>query len=522
MVGGRLSGRLGAVLALALFLATAVPAAAADPLFQPYEAYPVGSWPEAVAIGDVTGDGRNDVVMTTSFYFDEPNDYRLWVFAQAADGTLSAPVSYPTAAAYGNRPESVAIGDLTGDGRADVVLGLSGLGMQVFPQTTVGALAAPSFTSTTNSLVLRLGHLNGDSRLDVAGLGWGTDTVSVFLNDGTGGLLAPSTHAAQHDGYDDLEVGDVSGDARDDLVVMSGQGSAPNVSVLPQLAAGGFGPAAEYRVPDGTWDLTHGIGVGDVTGDGLDDVVASYGGNKPNSWVAVFAQNTGGALEAPVSYESYDIPEPVDVADVDLDGRADVVTLHGGWNEAGVYRQQADGTLAVEELSAIPYASHYNPHGLALGDVNGDGSPDAVLADYNHGLVVLRNTRAGTPPPPPPPPSADVGVELTASAARVKPRKSFSLTAAVTNGGPDASNVSLAVQLAGPASSLAVSGQGCSLSGTTVTCSFAAMAPGSTTSVGIYGTAGERGTLTASGTVDGSADDPNAANDTDAAAIQVR
>jgi FG-GAP repeat len=50
----------------------------------------VGSWPEAVAIGDVTGDGRNDVVMTTSFYFDDAHDYRLWVFAQAT---------------YGNRPE---------------------------------------------------------------------------------------------------------------------------------------------------------------------------------------------------------------------------------------------------------------------------------------------------------------------------------------------------------------------------------------------------------------------------------
>src|SRR6476659_794921 len=42
-------------------------------LFQPYQATPVGSWPEAVAIGDVNGDGRNDVVMTTSYYFDPTN-----------------------------------------------------------------------------------------------------------------------------------------------------------------------------------------------------------------------------------------------------------------------------------------------------------------------------------------------------------------------------------------------------------------------------------------------------------------
>src|SRR5919197_2639401 len=132
---GRARARpLVAALAVAAFLATATSAAGADPLFQPYQAIPVGSWPDAVAIGDVTGDGRNDVVMTTHFYFDDAHDYRLWVFAQAPDGTLSPPVPYPTAATYNNGPDSVAVGDLTGDGRADVVLGLAGLGVQVFPQ----------------------------------------------------------------------------------------------------------------------------------------------------------------------------------------------------------------------------------------------------------------------------------------------------------------------------------------------------------------------------------------------------
>ena len=52
-----------------------------------------------------------------------------------------------------------------------------------------------------------------------------------------------------------------------------------------------------------------------------------------------------------------------------------------------------------EQLFPIPYASHYNPHGLAVGDVNGDGSPDIVLADYNNGLVVLRNTTQPTKAP---------------------------------------------------------------------------------------------------------------------------
>ena len=97
-----------------------------------------------------------------------------------------------------------------------------------------------------------------------------------------------------------------------------------------------------------------GIGVGDVTLDGRADVVASYGGNSPSARLAVFAQTTGGLLAAPMAYVSYDIPGPVEVADVDGDGRPDVITLHSGWLKAGVYRNQVGGILGQEELYSLP------------------------------------------------------------------------------------------------------------------------------------------------------------------------
>ena len=98
---------------------------------------------------------------------------------------------------------------------------------------------------------------------------------------------------------------------------------------------------------------------------------------------------------SPATYASYDGPEAVEVADVNGDGKADVVVVHAAWNALGVYLQTA-GTLGSEMLEPIPYASYYNRHGLAIGDINSDGKPDVVIADYNNGLVILRHAHPPT------------------------------------------------------------------------------------------------------------------------------
>jgi len=386
--------------AIAIPFVTGTGVSATSNLFAPYQSIALGADARAVAIGDVTGDGRADVVATASLGFA---DYRIFVLAGMPDGSLSAPTSYATAGSGSYPLQSVAIGDITDDGRADVVVAASGLGLQLFPQLDTGDLGTPVLIETPDSLKVRVGNLDAGPGLDLVAIGWGTQTVSVFLNDGLGHLDAPVVYPAQHGGWDDLEVGDVVRDGLDDIIVMSGQTYAiPNISVLPQLAGGGFGPAAEYRVGDSV--NTDGVGVGDVTGDGRMDVVASYGGNRPSSRIAVFAQTSGGLLAAPVNYPSYDIPAPVEVADLDRDAHVDVVTLHSGWHQAGVYRGQMDGTLGVEELYALPALSTYDPHGLAIGDVTGDGWLDLVIADPNSGVVILRNN-GPTPPPPTPSPS---------------------------------------------------------------------------------------------------------------------
>lgn len=162
----------------------------------------------------------------------------------------------------------------------------------------------------------------------------------------------------------------------------------PDFSVFLQLPDGTLADAVSFENPASD-RLPGGIAVADVTGDGRDDVVLAYGGNRPSSGIAVFVQDDAGELAFAASYAAYDIPEPVEIADVNLDGLNDVLVLHGGWTSMGVFLQGADGTLAPYALYDVPYASHYGPQGLEVGNINGDCLPDVAIADYSHGLVVL-------------------------------------------------------------------------------------------------------------------------------------
>jgi len=357
--------------------------------FSPYVAYTVGSWPEAVTVGDLNNDGRTDVALVTSYYFDEENDNCLFVFLQDKRGNFILP-----AAKYsiGPAPSSVAVGDVNGDGRNDVVVGRDGEGIAILLQNSLGKLNAPVVTDTERSMLVRIGNFGPAQHRAVAAIAWGSQNpfVDIYSTTSTATLDLEQSLEGQHAGYDDLEVGDLNNDGLQDVLVMSGQSTAPNFGVYLQKPSGLLEEPEFYEL--GRYDLTNGIGIGDLNGDGRNDIVASYGGNS-DAKIAIWHQKTDGTLGTPVSLDSYDIPEPVEVGDLNKDGRAEVVVAHGGWTAVGVYTQSATGTLGEEQLFPIPYASHYSPHGLALGDINGDGLTDILLADYNNGLVVLKGTK---------------------------------------------------------------------------------------------------------------------------------
>ncbi|MFA7403543.1 MAG: Ig-like domain-containing protein [Pelobacteraceae bacterium] len=334
---------------------------------------PTGSRAEAVAIGDVNGDGKNDVVLTTSSYNNNAYDYKFFVYLQNSAGSLAPPIIYSTSGSYTDHAMTVAIGDINNDGKNDVTIGYPSK-FEVFYQNKSGGLDPAISFVATDTYRMKIVDINKDGLKDVIGIGWAS--VSIWKQNANGTLDPPQRYFVTLNGYNDLDVGDVNNDRLNDIIVSSGQGLNPTIAVLTGKADGALNGPVYYSTGNAA---TSSLAVGDINGDNLNDIVSGSAG--------AYYQNNSGSL-SPLSPNYYG--HSIVMADVNNDGRNDLIVQHWGQIfSVGVYLQNPDGTLSSEDLYMSGYGN-YRPGSFAVGDINGDGFNDAVVVDYD--LTLLYNT----------------------------------------------------------------------------------------------------------------------------------
>ena len=381
--------------------------------FHPYEYYMVGSYTQHVAVADVTGDGRDDAILTTSMWgcglgADPENDMRLWLFAQRPDGTLAPPVK--KVMVEGNCPAfgtGLATSDLNHDGYMDAVVG-SNDGVLIFTGSSSGFQNAIQSQAPGDPKGVRnvaVTDVNRDGNGDVVTFGAGLvgtaslQGITIHYGDGTGRFAHKSFFPSSIDGGN-LRAVDMNRDGFEDLVshwFSSPSGEAPSggVDILYHNRISGYLPPVRLRASV----LEHPVGdhaVGDFNGDGLMDAVVSSSANAPRAWYVLFQQNARGGFDISREWRAFDVPAAMLGADMNGDGRQDLLVAHGGWSSIG-YQQQEGIGLDDEIKYFVQHSGNPRHPSLASGDLDSDGCRDAVAADYNYGLIVLRGRNCSIP-----------------------------------------------------------------------------------------------------------------------------
>jgi hypothetical protein len=269
-------------------------------------------------VGDFNGDGRKDMV---SFTRGNAGD----VYVALSDGTrFGSGVKWHGDFSFGE--EIPAVGDVNGDGRDDILTFTRGTTGDVYVALSTGAGFGPGMRWHDNfsygSEIPAVGDVNGDGRDDIITFTRGS-SGDVYVALSTGGGFGPGTlwHNNFSYGSEIPAAGDVNGDGRDDLITFT-QGTSGDVYVA--LSTGfGFGPGMLWHD-----NFSHGNevpAVGDVNGDGIADILSFTRGSTGDVQVALSQRNRFGA-PAPWHGDFCFGDETPAVGDFNGDKLADIVT----------------------------------------------------------------------------------------------------------------------------------------------------------------------------------------------------
>jgi len=315
-----------------------------------------------VAAGDFDHDGDDDVALATVSGLD---------VAWQGDGRLRDPTLYQV----GSVDRLVATPPDQGGAQQLIASGPGGIRELAWNGNDIVSTAVA--TAPVNSLAA--GDLTGDGRTDVATLSTGAVTIYARQPDGSFAPKVPLDPTAAGEFLLGVAVDDVSADGRPDLVV-STSGGAPRLAYLLQQPDGSLGEPVSLGLSQvaGSPDS---VRLADVTDDGLSDAVVAY----PNTGVVVVAQSpTGGLSDSPefvnIAPDGLDYHDAVAVGDLNHDGLKDLASASDNHRLVVRYRLRAGEALAE---GAGPWITTSSP----LPHVTGVPSSTAVRVTFGRDLL---------------------------------------------------------------------------------------------------------------------------------------
>ena len=290
--------------------------------------------PGAIDIADFNGDTVPDLVVQKVTLSTNDSDSRFAVFYQDSAATGRFPVSQETALSLISHIEAI---DVDGDRLTDIVT--VGAETTIFVNTpgSPGVLAVNQTAPISGSIV-RAGDLNGDGQVDlVIGVG-NPGLLRILVQRNNQFELVNEIDVG--DQLNPISLDDVNLDGRLDIVAgsfpsLGSRSSRASLVLQAQdpLPQGEFLPPVHYL----TDFSIRGVGVADVNGDSLPDIVTAHNLSTIidndvtlESSVGVLIQTSGGSFESAVTYAVDGQASEVALGDFNGDGLTDVVTNSDG------------------------------------------------------------------------------------------------------------------------------------------------------------------------------------------------
>ena len=345
---------------------------------------------------DLNGDGVPDLAINDL-------DGNFYVALGNSDGSFQAPMS----TVGGNTvvsPRTFALVDVNGDNLPDFLDVEAGF-VSVYLNNGDGTFGGPSGIAAENYSVvfeylypnLAVSDFNGDGKADFAFTDFFYDRASIYFGNGDGSFQgAPQIAESSPTPAIPAELQvttalDVNGDGKQDILVAD-EGNNSTTGVL-QIQSG---------IGDGKGNFTYKTALsgssiynlediltqtGDFNGDGLQDILLYSTTSSGAPVISVSLSNGDGTFQHPVAIRlpnaPLQLPANVAVGDVNGDGKQDLVIAYEGDGPSGVasgyYVALGNGDGTFQQVAFTAYGSElYLP---LLADVNGDGNLDLVLVD---------------------------------------------------------------------------------------------------------------------------------------------
>jgi hypothetical protein len=347
--------------------------------FKPYERLDIPSRINFIAKSDFDNNGREDIafVTTAPAYTIPSNDrYEISIYLQNTEGVLEKNQSVKYTDEYDIT--DLRIADMNNDNLKDIITASNDY-VKIYTQQTNGSFQlSKTLTDTQPIESVAVGDLNNDNLNDIA-VGLDGNYMKIYYSTGALNFNEKKVSIPSRGAYTKIEIVDINSDRLNDVVLKVGAFN-PALYIFKQNANKNIDAPLLFSIPSEIF-IT-GLAVGDVNHDSKPDVLITKSDNSPRGAIYIWHQNSQASiLDAPITVKTYDIPEILTVADLDCDGKNEIIVSHGGWNTVSIFQSlNKDSYQEIVKLP-VPSMSHYSS--IVTARIGLNSKPDILT--YSNG-----------------------------------------------------------------------------------------------------------------------------------------